>query len=60
MDTYVEWQRHYSNLNEEETPAGPLGVIATVTVDDAKLYSASELDTDEVKPAILTDFSIHF
>ena len=67
LTTYVERRRYYSYLNEENaykegTPAstGPLGIIATVKVDDALLYSASDLDTDEIKPAIITDFAIHF
>lgn len=67
LAAYVEPRRYRSELDKEKSlsigtaaSSSPLGLVATVTVDDAKLYSTSDLDTDEIKPAILTDLSIHF
>ncbi len=63
----VEPRRYLSDLNKEKSygegtsvSSGSLGLTATVVIDDAKFYSASDLDTDEVKPAILTGLSMSF
>ena len=67
LDTNVEPLLYISELEKEKsysegTPASSsaVGLTATVTIDDAKPYSASDLDTDEVKPAILTGLSMSF